>query len=269
MARTRSGTPASPSHTPNWFDLSGRIALVTGASRGLGAAMAVALAQAGASVVLWARRSTHLMRVAGAVRALGRPSLAQRVNVTDPVAVRRAVQQTLARFGRIDILVNNAGIWGGDPVVRLSRRVWSEVLDTNLTSVFLVSQAVAPGMIRRGYGKIINISSTSGLLAHPEGAAYCAAKAGLMHLTRVMAVEWGPHGVRVNGIAPGLFRTDMTADVFADRRWLARRRQLVPLRRFGEPSDLAGLVVFLASRGSDHLTGQTIVIDGGAALGVQ
>lgn len=249
-----------------WSDLSGRVALVTGASRGLGAAMAVALAQAGSSVILWARHLDRLRRVAHTIQALGRASLAQRVDVTETLAVRRAVSEALRRFHRIDILVNNAGVWGGGPFTTLTRGVWSTVLDADLTSVFVVSQAVAPAMVRRRYGKIINVSSVSGIRAFPEGAAYGAAKAGLMHLTRIMAVELGPSGIRVNGIAPGLFRTDMTSEVFADRAWIAKRRTRIPLRRFGNPADLAALVVFLASRGSDHITGQTIVIDAGASL---
>ena len=251
-----------------WGDLTGRVALVTGASRGLGAAMAVALAQAGASVVVWARQTARLARVERTLRALGRSHLAQGVNVTNPHAIRRAVSQALRRFQHVDILINNAGVWGGDPVLTLDLKVWSAVLTADLTSVFLVSQAVIPSMINRGYGKIINISSTSGILAHPDGAAYCAAKAGVMQLTRVMAVEWGPYGVRVNGIAPGLFRTDMTREVFADRAWIDKRKRQVPLRRFGEPEDLAGLAVFLSSSSSDHITGQTIVIDGGASLAI-
>ena len=164
--------------------------------------MALALAQAGATVVLWARQTDRLARAARAINALGRTSLIQRVDVTDPAAVRRAVRQTLRRVRRVDILVNNAGIWGGDPLVTLSLKTWSKVLATDLTSVFAVSQAVAPSMIRRRYGKIINISSTSAILAHPEGAAYCAAKAGVVHLTRVMAVELGSAGIRVRGLSP-------------------------------------------------------------------
>jgi len=228
--------------------------------------MALALARAGATVILWARRADRLQQVERTIQAFGSPSLAQGVDVTDPRVVRQAVAKALRRFRHIDILVNNAGIWGGDPMVRLDLAVWNEVLAADLTSVFLVSQSVVPSMIRRRYGKIINISSTSGILAHPEGAAYGAAKAGVMHLTRTMAVEWGPYGIRINCIAPGLFRTRMTADMFADRAWIAKRRRQIPLRRFGEPEDLEGLVVFLASPGSDHITGQTIVIDGGASL---
>ena len=252
----------------SWYDLSGRVALVTGASRGLGAAMALALARAGASVIGWARHAGRLRRIAAAIEEQGQAALVQQVDVTDPRAVRRAVAQALRRFGRLDILVNNAGIWGGDPFPQLSLSTWSRVLATDLTSAFVVSQAVLPAMIHRRYGKILHISSTSGLIVHPHGAAYGTAKAGLMHLTRIMAVELGRYGIRVNTIAPGTFRTDMTADVFADRAWVARRKTRIPLGRFGEPQDLESLVVFLASRGSDFITGQTIVIDGGASLGV-
>ncbi len=250
----------------NLYDLTGRVALVTGASRGLGAAMAKALALAGASVLLWAKHRQPLARVASELHALGRPVFAQCVDVTDRRAVRSAVTQAVRRAHGIDILVNNAGIWDGDPFMKLKPTTWARVIDTDLTSLFHVSQAVAPSMMRRRYGKIINISSTSGILVHPEGTAYGSAKAAVMHLTRIMAVELGPCGIRVNAIAPGTFRTDMTADVFADRAWIARRKQRIPLRRFGESEDLEGLVIFLASRGSDHITGQTIVIDGGASL---
>jgi len=247
------------------FDLTGRVALITGASRGLGAAIARAFSQAGADLILWARDLPALQRQAA---QLPRPirHLIQRVDVTQPAVVRRALRQALRRVGRVDVLVNNAGIWDGDAAIRLSRRAWDRVVATDLTSVFFVSQAVAPSMMRQRYGKIINLASTSGLMALPEGAAYGTVKAGLMHLTRILAVEWGPYGIRVTGIAPGLFRTDMTRDLLADRRWSRRRRAELPLRRFGEPDDLGGLAVFLASSASDHITGQTIVIDGGASL---
>jgi len=227
--------------------------------------MAQALSSAGADLILWARDGRLLARQAA---ALSRQSsvLSQIVDVTRPVAVRQAVRAAVRRFGRIDALINNAGIWGGDEALRLDRRTWDAVVRTDLTSVFFVSQAVAPVMRRRRYGKIINVASTSGVLALPHGAAYGAAKAALFHVTRILAVEWGPYGIRVTGVAPGLFRTDMTRELFADRRWMRRRLAQIPLRRVGEPEDLGGLAVFLASRASDHLTGQTIIIDGGASL---
>ncbi len=228
--------------------------------------MAVALARAGASVVLWARHAQRLQGIERTIRAFGGDALAHVVDVTDPRAVRRAVTHAFRRLGRMDILVNNAGVWGGDPFLSLDLKTWSTVLATDLTSILTVSQAVLPAMLRRRYGKIINISSTSAILALPEGAAYGAAKAGVVHLTRIMARELGPRGIRVNSIAPGLFRTDMTADLYADRAWVTRRTRQIPLQRFGEPEDLSGLAVFLAAPASDHLTGQTIVIDGGGTL---
>ena len=263
-ARRPRNLPAA-AHTR--FDLSGRTALVTGASRGLGAAMSRALAEAGANLILWSRDKRRLDGHAASL-----PSsccvLPQTVDVTNHATVRRALRAAFRTFGRIDILINNAGIWDGDQALTLSRRSWDAVVQTNLTSVFFVSQAVAPLMMKRRYGKIINIASTSGVLALPHGGVYGTVKAGLMHLTRILAVEWGPYGIRVTGIAPGVFRTQMTRDLFADRVWARRRQAEIPLRRFGEPEDLGGLAVFLASSASDHITGQTIVIDGGASLTV-
>ena len=253
---------------PALFDLTGRVALVTGASRGLGAAIAQAFAEAGATLILWAKNARRLERQTTTLHSSAHQRLAQPVDVTNHAAVRRAVHAALRRYGRIDILVNNAGIWDGDAALTLSRRAWDRVVETDLTSVFFVSQAVAPAMIKQGYGKIINVASTAGILAIPHGGAYGTVKAGLIHLTRILAVEWGPYGVRVNGIAPGVFRTDMTRDLCADLRWARRRQAQIPLRRFGEPEDLQGLAVFLASRASDYLTGQTIIIDGGACLTV-
>jgi NAD(P)-dependent dehydrogenase (short-subunit alcohol dehydrogenase family) len=227
--------------------------------------MATALAKAGASVVLWARRASGLRQTARAIEALGRRAWTDAVDVTDAAAVRRAVARARAR-GPIDILVNNAGVWDGDPVTTLSLARWRRVLEVDLTAVFGVTQAVAPAMIARRRGVVIHVSSTSAILAHPDGSAYGAAKAGLVHLTRIMAVELGRHGIRVNAIAPGLFRTDMTADVFADRRWVRRRLRKLPLARFGDPEDLEAVVVFLASNAARHITGQTLVVDGGASL---
>ena len=269
MSVTKRSDLASPASHPRIisasFDLTGRVALVTGASRGLGAAMAHALASAGADLILWARDRRALERQAARLPSRTR-ILAQVVDVTQTSRVRTAVRQALRQFGRIEVLVNNAGRWGGDAALTLSRGTWDAVVEADLTSAFFVSQIVVPAMIRRRYGKIINVASTSGLLALPHGAAYGSVKAGLLHLTRILAVEWGPYGVRVTGIAPGLFRTEMTRDIFADRRWCRRRRAEIPLRRFGEPEDLGGLAVFLASSASDHITGQTMIIDGGASL---
>ena len=258
------GLPRSPRAVE--FGLHGRVALITGASRGLGAAMARALAEAGADLILWARDARALQRQASALHPLSRSVLTQRVDVTRQPAVQAAVRAALRRFGRIDVLINNAGIWDGDDALTLGRRAWDAVVETDLTSVFFVSQAVARGMVKWHYGKIINVASVSGVMAQPHGAVYGTVKAGLMHLTRILAVEWGPRGVRVTGIAPGVFRTDMTRGMFTDRAWAKRRQAEIPLGRFGEPEEIGGLAVFLASSASDHITGHTILIDGGASL---
>ncbi len=229
--------------------------------------MADAVARAGADLVLWGRNTSAVARRATRLRLLGRRVLAQRVDVTQPSAIRRAVREALRQCGRLDVLINNAGIWDGDAARRMSRRMWDRVIAADLTSVLQVSQAVWPSMRERRYGKIINLASTSGLIAHAEGAAYGSAKAALIHLTRILAMEWGPDGIRVNAIAPGVFRTDMTRDLWTDRRWMAAHRRASPLERIGEPEDIGGLAVFLASPASDYITGQTVVIDGGFTLG--
>lgn len=270
MAARKQSAPfhdGNPPLRPASFDLTGRVALLTGASRGLGAAMARALGRAGADLILWSR-NTHLLERQAASLHSSHRVLSQAVDVTDHAAVRSALRAAVRKFGRVDILINNAGIWDGDQALRLTRRSWDAVVETDLTSAFFVSQAVAPLMKQRRYGKIINIASTAGVLALPHSGVYGTVKAGLIHLTKILAVEWGPYGIRVVGIAPGLFRTDMTRDLFADRAWMRRRRAEIPLRRFGEPEDLGGLAVFLASGASDHITGQTIIIDGGASLAV-
>ncbi len=267
-ANRKLNPPRAADALTRWFGVTGRVALVTGASRGLGHAIALALAQAGASVVLWAKHRARLEATARQIRSLGVDASCDVVDVTDAARVRTAVERALRQHGAIDVLVNNVGIWDGDPITELSLARWTRVLDTDLTAVFGVTKAVVPSMIRRKRGKILHISSTSGLLAHPHSSAYGAAKAALMHLTRIMAVELGPHGIRVNAIAPGTFRTDMTADVFEDRAWVRTRLRRIPLGRFGQPADIAGLAVFLASPASDHITGQTIVIDGGASLAI-
>ncbi len=266
MGASQPQKPPPVANSPSFFDLAGRVALITGASRGLGAAMARALAQAGADLILWARDARALTRTAATLPHGSQRVLTQVVDVTNQPAVRRAADAALRRFHHIEVLINNAGIWGGDEALRLDRRTWDDVVETDLTSVFFVSQTVARSMIKQRYGKIINVASTSGVMALPQSAAYGTVKAGLFHLTKILAVEWGPYGVRVMGIAPGVFRTDMTRDMFADHRWRRRRQAAIPLRRFGEPEDLGGLAVFLASGASDHLTGQTIIIDGGASL---
>lgn len=253
------------------FNLKGKVALVTGGSRGLGRAMALALAQAGADVALNARSANGLQAAVQEIQRLGVRALAVPGDVSQQEDAKRMVERTHQQFGRIDILVNNAGVWEGTYFVRLPKEAWDRVLSVNLTGAYLVARWVARGMLKQRSGKIIQIASISGLKGSPQAAAYCAAKAGLIQMTRVMAIELGPAGIRVNAIAPGFFATDMTrpyteTEEPAEKSAFENYVGKIPLGRFGRPEDLAGLVVFLASPASDHITGQTIVIDGGESL---
>ena len=248
------------------FDLSGKVALVTGASRGLGKAMAIALAKAGCHVALNARSADSLKSVAEEIQRLGRRTFLAAGDVGDESQVDQFVKAIQKEFGRIDILVNNAGVWEGTYLVRLKKEDWDKVIQTNLTGAFLVSKAAARIMLKARSGKIINISSVSGFRGSPESLAYCAAKAGIIQMTRVMAIEMGPAGVQVNCIAPGLFATDMTKEYTEDPEAMKQYLPRIPSQRYGQPEELAGTVIFLASKASDHITGQTIVIDGGASL---
>lgn len=245
------------------FDLAGRTALVTGSSQGLGLALARGLAQAGAAIVLNGRTETKLAAAAEALRAEGVRVASAAFDVTDGAAAERGVAKIEAEFAPIDILVNNAGIHQRAPLAEMTEAQWRAVIDTNLTSAFLVARAVAPRMIARGAGKIINIVSITSELARPTIGNYVAAKGGLKMLTRAMAVEWAKHGLQANAIAPGYFLTDLNAGLAANtdfNAWVCRR---TPAGRWGKPEELAGAAIFLASRASDFVNGHMLVVDGG------
>ncbi len=247
--------------------LDGRVALVTGASRGLGRAMALALAEAGADLALLARSRGDLEETAAAAKDLGR---SVRVRVTDiaaPADVEGAVEEVLGAFGRIDVLVNNSGIAVVKPLVETTLEEWRAVLDTNLTGVFTLCRAVGPAMIARRSGKVINVASVLGAHGLAGYTAYSASKGGLIALTRTLAVEWARHNIQVNAIAPGWFVTPMNADAFADAKTRERLLREVPARRTGRPEELGPLVVYLASPASDFMTGETVFIDGGQLAG--
>lgn len=245
------------------FDLGGRVALVTGSARGLGLVLARGLGEAGARIVLNGRDEARLAAAAALLKAAGIKAHAAAFDVTDSGAIDRGVTAVERDVGPIDVLVNNAGIQRRGPLETLDEAAWREVIDTNLTGVFLVSRRVARGMIERRRGKILNIGSLMCEVGRETTGNYAAAKGGVKMLTRAMAVEWARHNIQANGIGPGYFLTDMTRPLAADPEfdaWICRR---TPARRWGDPAELVGAAVFLASKASDFVSGQMIYVDGG------
>ena len=246
------------------FDLEGRVALVTGAARGLGRAIAVALANAGADVALGLRSPEGAAEVVAAVEARGRRCLPLAMDVLDLEQVRSAVQATASQLGRLDILVNNAGVAESNMAVDVTVDEFDRTVAVNLKGTFFASQAAARIMISQSYGRIVNVSSQAGFVALPIESVYCMTKAGIAHLTKCLAVEWGPHGITVNGVAPTFIRTPGTDAALSDpafERDVTER--IAALHRIGEPVEVAGAVVFLASAAASLITGETILIDGG------
>ena len=245
------------------MSLEGKVALVTGSGRGLGKAMAIALAQAGANLVVISRTGAEIEETARHIEKMGRKVLAFRADVTIPDEVDEVVKQTMDLFGRIDILVNNVGVTLVRPLQEMTVEEWRNTLDTNLTSLFLFCRAVGPHMIARGRGKIINISSIDGAGGQAERVAYCASKGGVIQFTKALAVEWVRYNIQVNAIGPGAFYTKPMAAVLDDEELGPLRRKKIPQGREGRPDELGPLVVYLASSASDFMTGETIFIDGG------
>jgi gluconate 5-dehydrogenase len=249
------------------FDLTGRVAIVTGGSRGLGFEIAEGLAEAGASLMLCARREQWLTPAIDEMRKRGVRVEGKLCDVTDPKQVEDVVSDTIAKFGKVDILINNAGVsWGERPEV-MSLEQWKRVLDTNLTGAFLFAQAAGREMLEAKSGAIVNVASVAGLRSSTQGphfAGYAASKAGLMGLTRELAASWGPHGIRVNAIAPGYFHSRLADPVINFVEPSIRQRNPIP--RVGNAGELKGAVVFLASNASSYITGQIIVIDGGSTI---
>jgi NAD(P)-dependent dehydrogenase (short-subunit alcohol dehydrogenase family) len=246
------------------FDLSGRVAIITGGSMGLGRQMAEALAEMGANLVLCARKKERCVQTAEELRRLGVETLALGCDVRSPAEIQKVVDAALAQFGRIDILINNAGTSWGAPVEEMSLEHWNKVIETNLTGTFLFSQAVGKAMIPQRSGKIINIASVAGIQGAPpefQAIGYHASKGGVIIFTKDLACKWGIHNIQVNAIAPGWFPTNMS-QVLIERHketFLSR----IPLRRFGNEQDLKGAAAFLASDASDFVTGHVLVVDGG------
>jgi NAD(P)-dependent dehydrogenase (short-subunit alcohol dehydrogenase family) len=246
------------------FDLTGRVAIITGGSIGLGRQMAEGLAEMGANVALCARKKERCQETADQLAGLGVKTLAFGCDVKDPAAIKEVVASTLQNFGRIDILINNAGVSWGAPVEEMTLEQWNKVMDTNLTGPFLFSQAVGKAMTGQGHGKIINIASVAGLVgasADMQAIGYHASKGGVIAFTKDLACKWAAHNVQVNAIAPGWFPTHMS-------NWILEHRkesllQKIPVHRFGSDHDLKGAAIFLASDASAYVTGHVLVVDGG------
>jgi len=250
------------------FDLSGKVALVTGGSRGLGKEIAEGLAEAGASLMLLARREQWLTPTIEEFRARGFACVGAPCDVSKPDQVQAVVDQTLATYGKIDILVNNAGVTWGEPIEEHSLEKWNMVLEINLTGAFLFSQRVGREMLKRRSGNIINVASIAGLRGSNENGqhivGYVAAKGGLIAMTREFAAKWARRGIRVNAIAPGFFPSRMTERILAEGQALIEAG--TPMGRVGAEGELKGVAVFLAAPASSYITGHTIVVDGGGTI---
>lgn len=246
------------------FALTGRTALVTGAARGLGRAIALALADAGADVALGLRRDGTADDLIAEIEAMGRQAMGVRMDITRIDEIGPAVDAVVDRFGRLDILVNNAGLGPENLAIDVTEADYDLTMAVNVKGTFFASQAAGRVMIRQGGGRIVNLSSQAGFIALPTESVYCASKAAVAHLTKCLAVEWGAHGITVNAVAPTFIRTDGTSAALADPAFEADvMERIAALHRIGEPMDVAGAVVFLASPAASLITGVTLLIDGG------
>ena len=249
------------------FDLSGRVAIVTGTSRGLGQYMARALAKAGSDLVLTSRTRDGLREFEGEIKALGRRAVSLELDVRNYESIQRMVAEAEAAFGHLDILVNNAGCNVRKPALDVTWDDWNLILDTNLRGSFFVAQAVARRMTARGYGRIINIGSVTSVAGYAGLGPYGASRGGIRQLTMSLADDWGKHGVTVNCLAPGWFRTEQNKVLYENKEWVQYLCNRIPMKRPGQPEDLDAAVVFLASEASRYVTGQTLLVDGGISTG--
>ena len=250
----------------NLFNLKDKNVLITGASRGLGRAMAVGMAQAGAKIIALGRDKDALAETFREISDLNGIAIVYQVDICDDDQVREMVDEVMGSTGRVDILVNNAGISAMNRTTEISKSEWHRIIDTNLNSVFNLSQIVGKIMIDNGGGNIINIASVLGKMASNRSLHYCASKTTIIHMTRALALEWAPYNIRVNCIAPGFFETEMTKVQQEDERHRSFLMHKIPFRRFGRPEEIIGSALFLASDASTYVTGSTLFVDGGYSI---
>jgi 2-deoxy-D-gluconate 3-dehydrogenase len=248
------------------FSLHGQVALVTGASQGIGHDLALALVHAGARVAVAARQLDALDRLCAEIAAAGGEGAAVELDLRDRAAIEVAVAATVERFGRLDILVNDAGLGTNHDALEATEAEWDELFAVNVRGLFFACQSAGRRMVAQRYGRIVNMSSQAGLVGIPRHAAYSASKAAVIQLTRTLAVEWAPHNVRVNAIAPGATRTPTREETLGNPVFRQNLAAQYPLGRIADPEDMVGTAVFLASDASRFITGQTIVVDGGHTL---
>jgi NAD(P)-dependent dehydrogenase (short-subunit alcohol dehydrogenase family) len=253
--------------TGSLFDLSGQVALVTGASRGLGQHFARALAGAGADLILTSRNEGDLAPFVSEIESLGRRAHPVALDVRQQTSITRMAEQVSAAFPQIHILVNNAGCNVRKPALDVTWDDWNLVLDTNLRGSFFVAQAIARGMVQHRYGRIINIGSVTSVFGYAGLAPYGASRGGIRQLTMSLADDWGPHGITVNCLAPGWFRTAQNQVLYENQEWVDYLVDRIPVKRPGDVHDLDGAIVFLASESSRYITGQTLLVDGGISTG--
>src|SRR5207302_2809740 len=251
----------------NLFDLSGQVALVTGASRGLGQYFARALARAGANLILTSRKRADLTPFVSEIEALGRKVLPLELDVRDEGSIERMATAAEQGWGQVHILVNNAGCNARKPALDVTWDDWNMVLDTNLRGTFFVAQQMARRMVQHGYGRIINIGSVTSVFGYAGLAPYGASRGGVRQLTMSLADDWGQYGITVNCLAPGWFRTEQNRALYENKEWVDYLCDRIPLKRPGQPQDLNAAVVFLAAESSRYVTGQTLLVDGGISTG--